>query len=296
MMNVLEMSVFGGEMIIVVALLRLALERVLPRRTFSNMWTLIALRLLIPYSPFVKAKLPGADFVEKTQTVILDRVNSAVSRVPNASRIWIIGAGAGLFLVLCAYFHYVSLFRRAAEINREDIWWEPEKPLRRGITLKSLSGLRSPTAYGLFKPTIFVRPGEDAHTAAATYALEREYFDLRRLNCVKKFLLVTALAVHWFNPLVWLMYLTACTDLELATDQATVNRYGVAQREFIATSVLNLAESVKGLPKLFPSFGYRVTKKRIGAIMTFRYFTFLHKFPAFVLLMAVLAAMLVKAA
>ena len=48
-MNLLQMSLTGGIMILMIALIRLLLSGHLPRRSFVTLWTVALIRLLIPF-------------------------------------------------------------------------------------------------------------------------------------------------------------------------------------------------------------------------------------------------------
>ncbi len=53
---------------------------------------------------------------------------------------------------------------------------------------------------------------------------------VRRFDALTKWLLAAVLCLHWFNPLVWAMYVLAGRDLELACDEAVVRQYGRGAR------------------------------------------------------------------
>ncbi len=78
------------------------------------------------------------------------------------------------------------------------------------------------------------------------------------------------LAIHWFNPLVWLAYYWACRDLESACDQGALAKAGGELRQRYASALLRL--STGGQTSLTGplSFGAGAVKDRIRRVMAYR--------------------------
>lgn len=92
-------------------------------------------------------------------------------------------------------------------------------------------GLASPCLFGLFRPAIYLTPvtaalglGEREHILAhelTHYAHGDHIWSLLRCLC---------LALHWYNPLVWLAAALSKRDGELACDEGAVARLGEKER------------------------------------------------------------------
>ena len=65
---------------------------------------------------------------------------------------------------------------------------------------------------------------------ALRYVLEHEFVHIQRFYTVFKLLLIASVCVHWFNPLVWVMYVLANRDIELSCDETVVCRFGSGTR------------------------------------------------------------------
>ena len=76
----------------------------------------------------------------------------------------------------------------------------------------------TPMAIGFFKPVIVIAPSLLEHENL-DLILMHELIHIRQKDLWKKVLLSAAQAVHWFNPLVWLMNNQAENDIEMACDQ-----------------------------------------------------------------------------
>ena len=56
------------------------------------------------------------------------------------------------------------------------------------------------------------------------YVLEHEYVHIRRLDMLTKLIMIAAVCIHWFNPLVWVMYILFNRDLELSCEMCIRDR------------------------------------------------------------------------
>lgn len=62
------------------------------------------------------------------------------------------------------------------------------------------------------------------NTKMLQYVFAHEYVHIRRFDSITKLVLITALCMHWFNPLVWAMYVLANRDIELSCDEAVIHK------------------------------------------------------------------------
>ena len=298
-MSFLQMTLTGAALIAAVAIIRLAAGRALPRRVFVLLWAIVVLRLLAPFPSLLGFELPqrvehayagtvtaASSTAARTETSIdlpaLFDTHTGVTAPSAPARravtlaealryVWLAGA---VIAAAAAVFLYAAGYRRFARAvpdeSEEARAWLEAHPLRRGLSLRRLEGFASPLTYGIFRPVILVPANLDLSDGAAKLALEHEYVHARRFDLVFKLVLTAALAVHWFNPAVWLMYLLAQRDIELACDEAVLRILGTGGRADYARTLLSMEERRGPLPALRVSFGANRTKERIKAIMKFR--------------------------
>lgn len=74
-----------------------------------------------------------------------------------------------------------------------------------------------------------------------TLVLRHELNHIKLWHCTFKFLSNVALAIHWFNPLLWLGNKYFCQDLELACDRATLKQLTPQRRKEYAHALVELA-------------------------------------------------------
>lgn len=88
---------------------------------------------------------------------------------------------------------------------------------RRSVRFFQVDGLESPMTLGVFRPVVLL-PHEDIRQAAVRH----ELIHVRRWDVAWKVLVLLVCAVHWFNPLVWVMSRRCERDMEASCDAMVV--------------------------------------------------------------------------
>ena len=92
-------------------------------------------------------------------------------------------------------------------------------------------GLPSPCLFGLFRPAIYLTPeAAQLPQEQQRHILAHELTHYRHRDHLWAALRCLALALHWYNPLVWLAVICSKGDGELACDEGTVQRLGEGER------------------------------------------------------------------
>ncbi len=193
--------------------------------------------------------------------------------VEPSALIWGVGAAAlGLYFVI-GYWRATREFDMSLPVEHPFCgeWLRRQKekmPLRRQIRIRQFDRIGTPLTYGVRRPTILL-PNQtlEEQPKTLTYILTHEYVHIRRFDCVSKLLLSAALCLHWFNPLVWVMYVLANRDLELSCDEMVLRLLGIENRSAYAMALLEMEEKRSGFGALYSAFGKNAIEERIGAIM-----------------------------
>lgn len=193
--------------------------------------------------------------------------------VEPSALIWGVGAAAlGLYFVV-GYWRATREFDMSLPVEHPFCgeWLRRQKekmPLRRQIRIRQFDRIGTPLTYGVRRPTILL-PNQtlEEQPKTLTYILTHEYVHIRRFDCVSKLLLSAALCLHWFNPLVWVMYVLANRDLELSCDEMVLRLLGIENRSAYAMALLEMEEKRSGFGALYSAFGKNAIEERIGAIM-----------------------------
>lgn len=289
------MSFWGAVFIFAVLLLRAMFLHRLPKTAFLLLWGIALLRLLIPASfplPFggrlSTGGIPALPSLQNNIANFTDRLlKNPPDAVGNAATLdlkahaspilllqilWLAGAMvvAGFFMV--SYLRCKREFCTALPVQNDfSARWLSLHPLRRTIKIRQLTGLSTPLTYGIFHPVILMPKhtdwGKERHLQ---YILFHEYVHIRRFDAVSKLLAAAALCLHWFNPLVWVMYVLFNRDLELSCDEHVIRHFGAQDRKTYATALLSM-EARKNTSVPFGNyFNKNATQERITAIMKYK--------------------------
>ena len=126
----------------------------------------------------------------------------------------------------------------------------------------------TPAVTGLFRPTLLL-PHERYELPELRYILRHELCHLKRHDMLFKLVLLAANAMHWFDPVVYLMLRQADEDIELACDSAATDDLDRAERAAYSRTLLAAVQSnVRALPAT-TCFGSTVErlKRRITNVL-----------------------------
>ena len=292
-MSLFQMSVAGGVLILFIVVIRaLAIHR-LPKTTFLALWMIAALRLLLPFSiplPFnihigldvfsdvvqelpsgnIASTLPGDsppsyDIGTAVPSPVTERISIFVM-------LWLVGA---LLLVLyfsISYLRSMRKFRMSIPDNTPYIQnWLTAHQISRPLVVRSSDLISSPLTYGILHPVILLPKKLDRNDQAALkYVLTHEYVHIRRFDAITKILFAAVLCIHWFNPLVWVMYVLANRDMELSCDAWVIRMLGEKNRSSYALMLIKMEERRSGMSALCSHLGKNAISERIEAIMKFK--------------------------
>ena len=164
-------------------------------------------------------------------------------------------AGAAAFL-LCQGVSYVR-FRRTVRRWRSGVTRGDYRALLQdtacslNVTAPEMfvcEAISTPAVTGLFRPTLLL-PHEGYDLNELRYILRHELCHLKRRDMLLKLVLLAANAMHWFDPVVYLMLRQADEDIELACDSAATDGLDRAERAAYSRTLLAAVQShVRALP------------------------------------------------
>ena len=97
----------------------------------------------------------------------------------------------------------------------------------------------TPCLFGLFRPAVYLPP-EAAEDPALDHILAHELTHFRHGDQAWSLLRSLALALHWFDPLVWWAAFLSRRDGELACDEGTIRRLGEESRTEYGMTLLRM--------------------------------------------------------
>lgn len=268
-MTLLRMSLGGSLMIALTLALRAAFLHRLPKRVFVLLWGLCALRLLLPFSlPVLRA--PQA--VSMSQFALAEAAGAPDALSVLAARCRAFAAGGGLYGLYAlglsaAALYFARAFVRSRRLLRTAL---PLGRRAQGVPLYESDRIRTPLTYGAVRPRIVLPAGLALAGEALADALAHELSHVKSRDVLKKLLLLAAALLHWFNPLVWVMYALCQRDIELCCDERVLRARGETARRGYALSLIALAERCRAEGPLCVSFGKRAVEERVVSIMKWR--------------------------
>ena len=188
---------------------------------------------------------------------------------------WCWAAGTALFLLwqLGSYLALrAKLSRSRRPLTDEAILAVLEKESAAAGLKKPLpvytAAVGSPMIVGAIKPTLLL-PELELSTEQLSLVFRHELIHYRRRDIWYKLLLMLANAIHWFNPMVWLMVYAADRDLELSCDEAVVAGRDEAYREEYGRCLLAVVRAGMSRRTLFTTnfySGKKTLKNRLATI------------------------------
>ncbi len=182
---------------------------------------------------------------------------------------------------LTGYLRAKRAFAVAVPVKEETVTeWAAGHSIYRKYAVKKLRGLSGPLTYGILKPVILLPETLCLQSATGeitkeelSYILWHEYIHIRRWDTLAKLLLTAVLCLHWWNPMVWWMYVLANRDMELSCDEMVLWKLGERNRAAYANFLIAMEARKGGLEPFYIGFGTKNMEERIYAVMKNKKYT-----------------------
>lgn len=280
-LKLVNLSISASWLILAVLVLRVVLKKA-PKWVMPLLWGVVALRLVCLFSiESALSLIPSAETIpseivtetrepvlyeQATLDIVTNPTLPSAAEVPvGVSRqqaqvdfniysvLWLAGMAA---LLVHALVSAGKLKRKlATAILLRDNIYESEF-------------VDSPFVFGVVKPNIYLPMHMDEGTAA--YVIAHEHAHLARRDHWWKVLGYLVLALHWFNPLVWVAYILFCRDIELACDEEVVKGLDGAARADYSQALLSCAAPGRAVAACPLAFGEGNIKTRVKSALHYK--------------------------
>lgn len=280
-LKLVNLSISASWLILAVLVLRFVLKKA-PKWVMPFLWGVVALRLVCLFSiESALSLIPSAETIpseivtetrepvlyeQATLDIVTNPTLPSAAEVPvGVSRqqaqvdfniysvLWLAGMAA---LLVHALVSAGKLKRKlATAILLRDNIYESEF-------------VDSPFVFGVVKPNIYLPMHMDEGTAA--YVIAHEHAHLARRDHWWKVLGYLVLALHWFNPLVWVAYILFCRDIELACDEKVVRGLDGAARADYSQALLSCAAPKRAVAACPLAFGEGNIKTRVKSALHYK--------------------------
>lgn len=280
--QVVSMSLTAGLVILAICAARLLLRQA-PKKFSYWLWAGAAFRLVCPFSfpaafsllalapaaqtvaetgPLTEVSyLPGAGLPEAAPGV--ETADAALPQAAGAGQalglwevlglVWLLGAAALVIGALVAYLRVKGQVATAVKFAHN---------------VYECGAFRSPFVLGFFRPKIYIPFGLEPRQRE--HVLCHESAHIQRRDYLIKPLGFLLLAIHWFNPLVWLAFHLMSRDMEMSCDEKVLSQLGEEARREYSLSLLSIG-SRRRFPAPNPlAFGETGVKERVVNVMKFR--------------------------
>jgi len=195
-------------------------------------------------------------------------------------------------IILLDYNRLINFSENSKSYYNEFIKnWLDNHRLRRRICVRQSGRFSTPLTYGIFCPVILMPASVKwGDTKSLEYVLAHEYVHIRRFDSIFKLVLIMVLCIHWFNPLVWVMYLLSNRDIELSCDESVIRQFGEKTRAEYALLLISMEEKRGVFAPLCSKFSRSAAEERIVSIMKYKKVTALSFALGFTLVFGVTTA------
>lgn len=217
-------------------------------------------------------------------TTPLTEEKSRVTPLAVIAYVWAAGCAVCLAVNIGSYLHYKRRVLRCGTVLKDRAVLEQlfqirrELKMRRHVKVVAFSEAGSPLLIGYLHPILIVNYDASGDSYDSEPYGERElYFILKHelVHCKRgdlyaKLLFMTVCALHWFNPLVWLMQKNAAVTMELSCDENVIKGMPPEQKKAYTETLLSTLHK-GGARSAMLSTGFlegkKVMKKRFQNIL-----------------------------
>lgn len=278
---VLNMSLIASWAIIFVSIVRFLLKKA-PKFISYALWSVVAFRLIIPFSfeslfslmPWNTNSLPIPHDIMYEQhpqlhsgIVVVDSFVSAslpaltTESTTNPLQLWAEVGGyiwvVGIVTLLTYSVVSIIILKkqlRSATLIEQNMY--------------ESANLRTPFVLGLLRPNIYLPVG--LQVEERNYIVLHERTHIRRKDHIIKIIAFFIVAIHWFNPLVWMAFILMGMDMELSCDERVLKDVGKQIKKPYATSLLALATGKHMLNGSPLAFSEGNVKRRVINVLNYR--------------------------
>ncbi|MDR1914500.1 MAG: M56 family metallopeptidase, partial [Clostridiales bacterium] len=274
---ILTMSIAGGLIAALIFMMKPFVKSRLPKSAQYYLWLVVIATLLVPFSRFIR--LPVAmretniptihytveqyfatnaeiserlDAIEKQYGYNEELIDAAVPPVwwqeaQDWLHIgWFIGTFAFLMITLTSYVIFTGKLklRNAPASTDELAMFSKLVGNKRVPRLYRNTLAATPMLIGLLNPAIIL-PDREYTDAQLRTVLLHELTHLRRKDVLVKWLSILAGAVHWFNPLVYIVRAEIDRACELSCDEAVIRDLNTDGKQSYGDTLIYVAANSK---------------------------------------------------
>lgn len=267
--TVLILSSLGFGITLILLILKPITSKKLPAFWQYAMWLVALFSMVVPTYKLIPkksvenlsftAKMPQREIITtpiqqnaEEKTGKSDTVTAEKEEKPQKTKIdilkilciiWILGMGLFLITVFASYVFYVCKKRKnSVKIENSEILKDVKHKLKikRKIRFRASEDIHSPLLVGVFFPTVYV-PKENMQKENMQMILLHELTHYKRKDLFLKWAAVFVNAVHWFNPLCYIVCINLSEACEIACDVSVTKNMSNEEKKLYMNTILTVA-------------------------------------------------------
>ena len=192
--------------------------------------------------------------------------------------VWLLGVVLFLGYHLVKHYRFTKMIRRFGEpIANEEFLnlfeqLKSEMKIKKKIPLVLCTVISSPMLIGVFKPQIYL-PTTTLKKEKLLFILKHELVHYKRRDLLYKYLTLLTTALHWFNPVVYLIASGVELSCEMSCDAEVVRQQGEEIRRSYGKTIIDVVAYHRKPKTMFSTDfggGKKELKNRIFTIMDAR--------------------------
>jgi beta-lactamase regulating signal transducer with metallopeptidase domain len=301
---VLSLSMSGSILAMIILATKPFISRKLSKSIQYYLWMIILLRLTLPFS-FESSIMNGLFFGNQQAVVTtaeeqrpLVSIDKNVSKSTNVQKntvssinkgdskkysyflklfnkyalyLWLLGFIASFIINLAGYTKFLKYIKKS---NIPANIWETEMlnnllSGRYNVRLSRNPSINTPMLIGIVKPFIII-PDTIFNETQIKNILLHEIVHLKRFDIWVKWLTMIASAIHWFNPLMYLIKKEINNSCELACDEVVIKNFNPIEKQEYGDTLISVVAHYKypiGILQVTMCEDKKNLKERLVAIM-----------------------------
>lgn len=287
-MTVVNMSIAASLLLVLILTIRQIMSRYSTAGFQYLLWLPLLFRLLVPYSlpsmfsiynlfqPELASPggmLMSVAYLEDPHISLVQEISDGQGLLEKqlltaGCAVWLCGTVVFLAVFIVQYVRLWLALRVSYPVSDDQLGQlAVQAGLRHTPIVLYTNAVHGPLVFGVLFPRVLLPLQMRERNTVDRYILLHEFSHISCWDYGIMFLSCLALALHWFNPLVWLARRWMVRDIEHACDQRVLR--GVSKEEQLdyAQTLVNWAGHRRFGIAPYASFGEQDVKKRVKAVL-----------------------------
>lgn len=248
---VLQLSISGSIFFIIFSLISFFSKNI-----FLAKWNFLVLKLNMIFFIFPIVSIYDY-FIKKSSKVYLNSFNVVFNKIGNINNslgifkvlfiIWIVGVVVFIVWNIYCYYRFITyIMSNSYEDKRfDDILYRYKLKLniKSNVAIIKSNSVKSPVVIGIVNPKI-IFPSNIKYNNKLDPIINHELIHIKRKDLLIKFIQIGITAIHWFNPIIYMLNNNMEKWCEISCDEIVAEDLSYEERKEYGNMILNVIENV----------------------------------------------------